>query len=182
MSFVWSFSTSGASLSGRLDCWPIEPGSLTISVDDGAISRTLIDDSNGVLVGDGGGVVDYDYGFVEFDLITPTPASGTEIVAHYVPVEGGCAGDCGKCATHFLRLDITPQAISGSGEFEIANAWSRLFEKLRRDVKPIHVEFLFETFAEYFRVDIGFRFDLISVDEETMDTAGLHTEFDDVSW
>lgn len=182
MPFVWSFSTYGAPIAGRLSCWPIVPGSITIRSTDGPITKILTDNGDGTLSGDGGGLVDYDYGWIELDFTTPLPSSGTEILADYEPAEGGCVSDCAKCATHYLRLDITPGTISGSDEFTLSDAWSRLFKKLRRDVKPIHVEFLSEFFEEYFLVSIGFRFDIIPSDEEVMDTAGFHTEFDDTSW
>lgn len=182
MSFYWSFSTSGASMEGRLACWPIVPGTLRLEVTDGVVTKTLVDNGDGTLSGDGSGIIDYSYGFVGADFQTPLPASGSDILADYEPVEGGCASDCGKCATHYLRLDITPGTISGSDDFTLSDAWQRLFVKLRRDVKPIHVEFLPESFEESFVVSIHYRLDIVPGDEETLDTSGLHTMFDDTSW
>ena len=182
MSIEWSFWTSGTSLVARLACWPIVPGSLRVTIDDGVVSKSIVDDGDGTLSGDGGGTIDYDYGYVGLDISTPLPESGTNILAKYEPVEGGCAEDCSRCATHYLRLDITPGTITGSDDFTIADAWERLFEKINRDVKPIHVEILPEQFDESFIVSIAFRFDIIPADEEIVDTGGFHSIFDDTSW
>lgn len=182
MPFEWSFWTSGTSLTARLACWPIEPGSLVITTTDGIITNVIIDNGDGTLGGDGVGTVDYDYGFVGVDFSPPIPASGSEVKADYDPVEGGCADDCGKCATHYIRLDIVPTTISGSEQFTITDAWRRLFEKIRRDILPIHVEILNLVLSEYFLVSVGYRFDIIPADEEPLDGVGLRALWDDTSW
>ena len=182
MSFYWSFWTSGTSLVARLECWPIEPGSLVITAQDGLNDKELTDNGDGTLSGDGSGTINYDYGFIGIDFTTPLPVSGTEIKATYDSVEGGCADNCGRCATHYLKLDVTPGTISGSDEFTIADAWSRLFTKIERDIKPIHVEIIYDTFSEEYVLSIGYRFDHIPADEETLDDSGLHLVWDDTSW
>jgi hypothetical protein len=196
MSFYWSFFTVGTSIRGRLNCWPIVPGSLTIRAFDGLNSeRVLADNGDGTLSGNGIGVINYSWGTFGFDFSDPVPNQGTEIRASYNPVEGGCAEDCGKCATHYLRLDITPSAmlrssISGSDEFTMQDAWERLFKKIRRDILPIHLEILSEVFEEEFVLKVGHRFDMIDADVEYLDEAelpeeiesGLKVVFDDTSW
>jgi len=182
MSFTWSFWTTGNSMEARLACWPVEPGTAVITVTDGIISKTLTDNGDGTLSGDGTGTIDYDYGFLGIDFSLPMPVSGSEVKADYDPVEGGCADDCGACATHYIRLDIVPDTISGSDQFTITDAWRRLFEKIRRDILPIHVEILNEILAETFVVQIGYRFDLTPADEETLDSIGLRPLWDDTSW
>jgi hypothetical protein len=178
MPFEWSFLTKGASIIGQLACWPIEPGSLRIE----AGGKVLTDNGDGTLSGDGTGFVAYGYGKVGFDFDLPALPSGTKIYADYSPVEGGCVTDCGKCATHYIQLDITPDTISGSDEFTMQDAWARLLEKIKRDVKPIHVELMTDSYAEHFNVSVGHRFDIIGADEEPLDSDGLRTYFDDTSW
>jgi len=194
MSFYWSFFTTGSSIRGRVNCWPIEPGSLTITADDGSISKEINDNGDGTLGGPGGtGVVNYGWGTFGLDFSDPVPAEGTPILASYTPVEGGCNEDCDKCATHYIRLDVVPASIlsiSGSDEFTIQDAWRRLFEKIRRDILPIHLEILAETFEEEFILKVGHRFDMIAADVEYLDEAedpeepesGLKVIFDDSSW
>lgn len=178
MSFYWSFTTLGLTyFNGRLACWPIKPNSVRIV----AGSNVLVDDGNGNFTGDGVGTIDYDYGFFSL-AFSSMPPSGTQIFAFYESVEGGCADDCNKCKTHRLKLDITPGAISGQSQLEISDAWVRLFEKINRDVKPIHVELYVENYEENYNLSIGHRFDIIPSDEEPLDTGGLHTLFDDSSW
>lgn len=182
MSFFWSFSTIGGGIEGRLTCWPIEPGSVVITIQDGINDKTIVDDGDGTFSGDGHGTIDYDYGFIEIEPSTPYPVSGTDILADYTPVEGGCVDDCGRCATHYIKLDITPGTISGSDDFTLSDAWRRLFEKIRRDILPIHVEILHETFSESYLVSIGYRFDATPADEEVVDATGLRPLWDDTSW
>ena len=182
MSFYWSFSTTGGAIEGRLSCWPVSVGSVVIYAQDGINDKTLTDNGDGTLGGDGFGTVDYDYGYVAFEFSLPAVTPGTEIKADYTPVEGGCAEDCGRCATHYVRLDITPSTISGSDEFTITDAWKRLLEKIRRDILPIHVEILHEVFEEYLVVSVGSRFDIIPADDEALDSEGLRPLWDDTSW
>jgi len=184
MPFIWSFSTGGASILGRLNCWPIEPSSVRVEVDDGdpLHRKVLVDDGDGKLSGDGLGEIDYDYGFIAMDFSVPLPDAGTEIQVSYDPVEGGCSEDCGKCATHLVRLDITAGTISGSDAFTIADAWRRLFEKIERDILPIHVEIINDILSESYVLPIGYRFDIVPGDTEILDTSGLHLMWDDTSW
>lgn len=181
MSFIWSFSTGGF-IEGRLSCWPVEPGTLRITADDGVVSKLLTDDGDGNLVGDGSGTIDYSYGHVAFGLNAPVLSSGTEIKASYDPVEGGCVEDCGKCKTHRLRLNVSPGAITGQTQIAITDAWLRLIKKVKRDVLPSHVELLTDVFEESYRVKVGHRFDMIPGDEEPLDSAGIRAVFDDTSW
>ena len=179
MTFYWTFSTvGGALLSGRFNCWPVEPGSIRITCG----SKVVTDDGDGFFIGDGSGPVDYDYGFFDLEFDPPSPPSGTPVVAAYEPVEGGCVDDCNKCKTHKLRLDITPGSIAGQDQISISDAWTRLFTKINRDVKPIHVEFITEDFVENYQLSIGSKFDVIPADEEPLDTGGIHVLLDDTSW
>jgi len=178
MSFYWSFDTTATVISGQLACWPIEPGTVRIA----AGSSVLTDDGSGSLVGDGFGNIDYDHGFVEIGFNLPAPPSGSEVKANYHPAEGGCADDCGKCATHFILLDIVPGSISGTDWEAETNVWERLFDKIKRDLLPSHVEIFYLTFSESYTVSIGHRFDIIPGDEEPLDSDGLRTIFDDTSW
>jgi len=182
MSFYWSFGVTSYSIQGRLACWPVKPGSVIITALDGINDKTLVDDGAGLLTGDGAGRVDYDYGHVSFDFSGTLPTSGTPVKADYTPVEGGCADDCGACKTHYIRLDITPASISGSSEYTIADAWSRLFEKIRRDILPIHVEIKSILISESFTMSIGYRFDLNAADAYPVDSVGLRPLLDDTSW
>lgn len=182
MSFYWSFETGGAELIGRLACWPIVPGSLVVTAIDGLNDKALTDNGDGTLSGDGSGTVDYDYGHVSIIFSTPLPVSSTQIKADYDPVEGGCAEDCGKCKTHYVRLDISPAAISGQSELSIQDAWARLFHKIERDILPIHVEILFLLLSESYVMSIGYRHDIIPGDSEPLDTIGLRPLLDDTSW
>lgn len=182
MSFYWSFWTSGTSFVARLYCWPVVPGSVEIKSDDGIIQKVLTDNGDGTFSGDGTGAIDYSTGIVSCDFTTPLPVSGTPVLADYRPVEGGCYDDCGGCATHYLELDITPAAISGQSDLTLSDAWKRLFEKINRDIKPIHVEFYTEAFEEVFDVDISHRYDRVEADVESLDTSGLRVVFDDTSW
>jgi len=182
MSFYWSFWTSGSSLLARVSCFPAVPGSIRIEAIDGINDKVLTDDGDGNLVGDGVGVVDYDYGFIGVDFSLPMPVTGTEVKASYESVEGGCVADCEKCPTHYVKLDITPGAISGSSDFTLADAWRRLFEKIRRDILPIHVEILPDIVEEEYVASAGYRFDLIPADDYPLDVSGLHTTFDDTTW
>jgi hypothetical protein len=153
-----------------------------VTAKDGINDKEIVDDGAGNLSGDGLGRIDYDYGFIEIDFTSPSPVSGTQVEASYDSVEGGCAEDCSRCATHYVELDVTPGTISGSSGFTIVDAWRRLFEKLERDVKPIHVEFWNDVFSEYLRVNIGARFDIIPGDEVPLDTHLLRPILDDSSW
>lgn len=183
MSFYWSFSvSSGTLLSGQLSCAPIEPGSVVISIADGINDKTITDNGDGTFGGDGSGTIDYDTGFFEMDVFLPLPVSGTDVKADYIPVEGGCVTDCAKCATHYVKLDITTAGISGSNPFTIADAWQRLFEKIERDILPIHVEIKYDESREYFLVNVGSRFDNIPGDEQALDGVNLRPLFDDTSW
>jgi len=165
-------------VSGRFQCWPIEPNSIRITCD----TKVVTDDGDGSFTGDGTGTIDYDYGFFELEFSAPPPATGTDILAAYEPVEGGCADDCNKCKTHFLRLDITPGSISGQSQISISDAWTRLFTKINRDVKPIHVEFVTEDYEESYALSIGSRFDIIPGDEQPLDSEGFRVILDDTSW
>ena len=141
MAFYWSFNTLDSSIYGRLNCWPVLPGSVTIKCGE---NHTLEDQGDGTLYGDGEGIVDYNYGFVIINFIAPYPDVGTDVTANYTPVEGGCSeSDCGRCASHYIELDVTAATISGSEDYTLLDAWRRLFEKIKRDIKPIHIE-LFE--------------------------------------
>ena len=94
MTFYWTFSTvGGALLSGRFNCWPVEPGSIRITCG----SKVVTDDGDGFFIGDGSGPVDYDYGFFDLEFDPPSPPSGTPVVAAYEPVEGDCVDECNKC-------------------------------------------------------------------------------------
>jgi hypothetical protein len=182
MAFIWEFNTTGDSITGRVACWPIVPGSLRLTIDDGINPKIIDDNGDGTLGNGGTGTIDYSSGYFGVDLTDPQPLTGTDILASYDPVEGGCADDCGKCATHYLRLDVVPDTITGSHDFTIVDACKRLFEKIRRDVKPIHVEILPETFTEYFVLSIGRRFDIIESDEEELDAHGIQIILNDTSW
>ncbi len=177
MSFIWGFWTSGSSFTGRLACWPLEPGSVRISSGD----KVLTDDGLGALSGSGTGTVDYSYGVIQIDFTVPLPSSGTPIYANYEPVEGGCYEQCGKCATNKLRLDLTPGAITGQDQLTITEAWARLIAKIERDVLPAHVELILDTFEEDFVWSIGYHFDIIEVDSIPLET-GLRLEFDSTAW
>lgn len=166
----------------RAACWPIVPGSLTITCNDGINDKTVTDNGDGTLGGDGAGTVDYDYGHISVDFSNPEPVSGTPIEVDYVPVEGGCADDCDKCKTHRLLLEITPGSISGQSQIAISDAWQRLFTKINRDIKPIHVEFITQDYEESYDLSIGHRFDVIPGDDEPLDSEGLHVVLDDTSW
>lgn len=183
MSWTWSFWTTGSSFVARVNCWPIVPGTLRISSDDGVTSLLLIDDGIGNLTGDGSGTVDYSSGVVSCDFSLPLPVSGTPILASYEGVEGGCSdGGCGKCATNKIKLDLVPGAITGQGEIAISDAWVRLLEKIERDVKPIHVEIITESFVETYFWSVGHRFDVIPADEESLDAGGLRLVWDSTEW
>lgn len=182
MSWEWTFWTTGTSFTARVACWPIIPGTLTITADDGSISKTVTDDGAGNLVGDAIGTVDYGWGIIECDFTAPLPASGTPVLADYGSTEGGCINDCERCATNKIILDLTPGAISGQGEIAINDAWSRLLDKIRRDVLPIHVELATDEYEEEYIWSVGHRFDVIPADEETVDAAGLRLVFDSTEW
>jgi len=183
MSINWKFSTIGQAFSGRINCWPLKPGTFSITASFGGITKILTDDGNGLLIGDGTGTIDYDYGHFGIDFSVPVPPAGTELKATYEPVEGGCLELCGKCATHYLRLEITPGDISGSDDYTISDAWQRLFVKLERDVKPIHVEFMPEIIGEHLVVNIGRRFDIIPADIEPVDSSlGIMVILDETLW
>jgi len=169
-------------LSLRVACWPIEVGSLVITCNDGINDKTVTDNGDGTLGGDGSGTVDHDYGFISVEFSATEPVTGTPIEADYTPVEGGCAEDCDKCKTHRLLLQITPGSISGQTQINISDAWERLFTKINRDIKPIHVEFITEDYAESYQLSIGSRFDVIPADAEDLDNDGFHVLLDDTSW
>lgn len=182
MSFEWIFWTSGNAFTARLRCAPIVPGTLYIKAHDGTNDKDVYDDGVGNLIGDGSGTVDYGYGVVNCDFTLPLPVSGTEMLASYDPLEGGCYDVCGACPTNKIRLDLSPAAISGQGEMAISVAWNRLMTKIRRDVLPIHVEILTELFEEYYILHVGHRFDLIAADTEELDMHGIHLVFDSTEW
>jgi hypothetical protein len=146
--------------------------------------RTLTDNGDETLSGDGTGTVDYSYGLItaEFGDSDPEYLDGAVVTVDYGSVEGGCAEDCGSCKTHKLRLDINPDTIAGSDDFTIVDAFNRLIEKIERDIKPIHVVISPEIVTESFVLSIGYRFDVIPADEEVLDTSGFHPLFDDTSW
>ena len=180
--FTWSFTTSGEALTARVNCWPIVPGTLTITASDGVETKTFTDDGDGNLIGDGSGTVDYGWGILNIIFSLPVLASGTEIFATYESREGGCYNSCGRCATQKLRLNIVPASISGQGDIVIGEAWNRLMKKIRRDVLPAHVELINEVFEESYIWQIGHRFDIIKSDEEQLDMSGLHSIFDSDEW
>jgi hypothetical protein len=183
MSFTWNFETGVSSYFQQLHCAPVVPGTLVILCRDGANDKELLDDGTGVLYGDGIGVVDYETGWIAFDFYGISPAIGTPILADYDPVEGGCAsGGCGKCLTSYVRLSVTPNQISGSDQFTIQDAFTRLFTKIERDILPVHVEIIRELLEEMYSVNIVHRFDVIEGDIEPLDTSGLHVALDDTSW
>lgn len=182
MTWEWTFWTTGSSFTARVACWPIVPGTLVITCSDGVISKVVTDDGAGGLTGDGTGTIDYGWGIIECDFTMPVPVSGTPVYANYEPLEGGCADDCGKCATNKIKLDLTPGAITGQGDIAISDAWVRLLSKIRRDVLPIHVELITEEFEEEYMWSIGHRFDVIPADEESVDSAGLRLVWDSTEW
>jgi hypothetical protein len=181
MSITFNFFTSGSSFEGRLKCWPIEPGSVRIVVDDGnPLTKKVLTDSPdglGILSGDGAGKIDYSYGWIEADFDSPDPLDGTPILANYNPQEGGCFESCGKCATNKLRLDLSPGSIVGQSSATIASAWARLTKKIERDVLPVHVELIAEIFLESYRWNIGYRFDDIASDVNSLDNGGLRVKY-----
>jgi len=172
MPFFWSFHTAGT-YEARLNCWPVEPNSVVITCD----GKTLTDDGDGNLVGDGDGTIDYSYGLITINFNAPYPTPGSQIIAKYDPVEGGCYLLCNKCATHRIRLEITPGAISGDGEQAIEEHWKKLYKKLFY-VKPKHVEFEPFRYEEEYDVSLGHRFDVIEGDVENLDTNGFHVIID----
>jgi len=182
MSFEWTFSTGEETYLAKVGCAPIIPGTLVIQCRDGINDKRLMDDGNGVLTGTGIGIVDYDTGWIAFDFYSPGPVVGTSVTADYDSREGGCQDDCGKCATYFVRLSVTPGTISGSDQFTIEDAWTRLFKKIERDILPVHVEISREIVEESYQLSIVYHFDIIPADSEPLDTSGLHVLIDDTSW
>ena len=160
--------------SGKLKYAPVKPGSVRIECE----SYVLTDDFDGNLTGDGTGTIDYSYGHIDV-YFSPSPSSGSVVSVNYDPIEGGCNS---RCLTHHIRLDITPGTITGSAEFSILDALTRLFEKIRRDVMPIHVDLLVERSEEYCVLSIGHRFDIIEGDTEPLDEEGIRVVCDDTSW
>ena len=179
---VWSDFKTPPAVFTQLQCSPIVPGSLIIVANDGINDKTLTDNGDGELTGDGTGLISYDYGYVGFEFTDPQPSSGTQILADYDSAEGGCYLDCVKCLTNYVKLSVTPGEISGSDQFTIVDAWSRLFEKIKRDILPIHVRIWPELIDEFYSANIVYRFDLVDGDEEVLDTTGLHAILDDSSW
>lgn len=171
-----------SSLDIRLLCYPVTPGSVIITINDGINDKTITDDGDGNLSGDASGTVDYSFGFIDGIIDSPLPLEDTEIESTYDSIEGGCASLCGGCVTHYLRLDITPGSISGSDSFTLSDAWARLFEKINRDIKPIHVDLLSDVFEEEFLLNIGYRFDNIESDADIVDESGFRPIADDESW
>ena len=149
-----------------LTCNPVEPSSLTLRIG----ATTITDDGDGALVGVTG-TIDYGWGFIYIPTITETAAPS----ADYDSEAGGCVSSCGRCLTHRIRLVITPGTIGGQTELTITEAFQRLWDKLRSEVKPVHVEFESLTIADAATVSIGFRYDVIPADEEIVDT-GLRWE------
>lgn len=185
MTFTWTFTTGSQSLFvGRLSCWPIIPGTIIITAQDGnpAHDKVLQDNGEGILYGDGEGAIDYSYGLIELDFTIPLPDPGTEIKASYKPREGGCSDSCGKCATNKIQLNLSPASISGQGDLAIADAWQRLFDKIERDVLPYHVELIHDEYRENYIWSLAHRFDIIPGDAEPLDTGGLHLVFDSTDW
>lgn len=183
MPFTWNFETGSSSYLVKLQCAPVVPGTLVILCRDGVNDKELTDDGNGVISGDGIGIIDYDTGWMAFDFYGPSPTTGTPIVADYDPVEGGCiTGGCGKCLTSYVRLSVTPNQISGSDQFTIQDAFTRLFTKIERDILPVHVAILRELIEEMYSVNVVYRFDVVSGDVTPLDTSGLHVALDDTSW
>lgn len=174
---------SGSFIRGRFRCWPIEPGSVTIIAGDGISYKQVTDDEEGNLIGDGHGIIRYDYGHFQVAFASsvghPLPSPGDKVYASYRPVEGGCYEACSRCLTNKLRLDVSPGSIAGQDSISVADAWARLFDKIRNDVLPIHVELVSDYALESCLVNIGNRFDLIASDEKYLDNGdGLKTEFD----
>lgn len=183
MPFTWNFETGVGSYLIRLNCSPVVPGTLVVLCRDGVNDKELTDDGNGAISGDGIGIIDYDTGLMAFEFYGPSPATGTPILADYDPVEGGCVSTgCGKCLTSFVRLSVTPSQISGSDQFTIQDAFTRLFTKIERDILPVNVEILRELIEEMYIVNIVYRFDVIKGDTAPLDTSGLHVVLDDTSW
>lgn len=183
MAFTWSFETGPGTYMVQLHCAPLVPGTLVVLCRDGVNNKELSDNGEGALIGDGIGVIDYETGWMAFDFYAPAPIPGTPVLADYDPVEGGCiAGGCGKCLTSYVKLSVTPNQISGSDQFTIQDAFTRLFEKIERDILPVHVEILRETIEEYYSLNFVYRFDAIPGDTAPLDTSGLHVILDDTSW
>lgn len=181
MSFDWGFATGEGVSMMKLRCAPVVPGSVVIFCRDGINDKSISDLGNGQVYGDGIGVIDYELGWVAISFFGVAPVPGTPIIANYDPIEGGCSDSCGKCATSMIKLSVTPGQVSGSDQFTMNDAWSRLFLKIKRDILPIHAEILSEVSEEYYVVSVATRFDTVSADSCELEH-GLHVSLDDVSW
>lgn len=182
MTTTWEYYETPPAVLTKVSCAPIEPGTLVVVANDGVNDKTLYDQGDGTLLGDGVGLIHYDQGHVGIEFSNPQPISGTPILADYDSVEGGCPVSCTKCASNYVKLSVTPGTISGAGEFAITNAWDRLFKKIQRDIMPIYVRVMPEVISEFYRVDVVYRFDIVSADGSILDTSGLHAIMDDTSW
>lgn len=182
MTVTWEFATGEGVFLIQVGCPPIVPGSLVILCRDGVNDKQLTDDSDGQLTGDGVGIIDYEHGWVAFEFYGTSPVIGTPVIADYDSIEGGCTDKCGKCATYFVKLSVTPGIISGSDAFTISDAWNRLFTKIERDILPVHVEIIRELLSEQYSVFVGNHFDMVPADVVHADTDGLHVLLDDTSW
>lgn len=151
-----------------LNCKPIEPGSLSLTVD----STVLTDDGDGNIVGTSG-TIDYGWGYIYLEDFSAS--SSATIRADYDSKVGGCINVCGRCLTHRLRLIITVCDVAGQDEITIEEAFKRMWKKLNKEVKPVHVEFEPIYYFDSGYLSIAYRYDIIPADEVPTDT-GLHIE------
>jgi hypothetical protein len=175
-SYTSEVSAPNTSFVMRLDCYPIEPGTIKLNFDDGASGYTLTDDSLGELVGAKvvSSSIDYGWGYLTFTISSTTD---TFVDAEYTSVAGGCVDSCLQCKTHRLKIVITPGDIAGQSELTITDAFERLFKKLGAygkgtGVIPVHVELGFVEHDDVEYLSIGYRYDGMAA-EETVTDRGL---------
>ena len=161
----------------RVRCYPVEPGELNITLDDGGPAIVITDDGAGGWNAPAtGGAIDYGWGYMT--LVYPSPTAVFSSSA-YQSVVGGCVNSCDKCKTHRIRLDLIAGDIAGHDELTVADAFERLYRKIgvgrAGGVLPVHVELEQIVFDGAAPWSIGYRYDIIGADAVTVDK-GLRWE------
>lgn len=134
----------------------------------------LVDDGNGLLEGDGYGWIDYRTG--KYMIWWSIGNVGDSVWASYQATEGGCCGvGCLACATHRIRLILTPGPLWNTinqNQLSITDAWARLLLKIK-GIIPIHVTIEPIRLTGTWQVEVVALYDIIPADVQPTDTTKL---------
>lgn len=158
---VWSWSSQKT---GTVAEYPIRPGTFTMFTDE-IVPQILTDvsTSDGTLVGDGEGLVDYTTGRYAVKF-SSTPPPGTKISANYIAMEGFC----GHCKTNAVRIKFTPGpppwGLQQYSDLDQTEAFRKLVQKLDKII-PANVRWIPIEREVSMRAHFGHRMDALEADE-----------------